>query len=68
MKISSSRQLKDWITNIAKKNSLEASTLLQNFMMQRLLERISVSKYKDDFILVGGFRIAVIVGIEMRST
>jgi len=45
MKISSPRQLKDWIINIAKENSLEANTLLQNFMMKRLLERISVSKY-----------------------
>ena len=68
MKISSPRQLKDWITNTAKENSLEANTLLQNFMMQRLLERISVSKYKDNFILKGGFLIAAIVGIDMRST
>lgn len=68
MKISSPRQLKDWITNTARENSLEANTLLQNFMMQRLLERISVSKYKDNFILKGGFLIAAIVGIDMRST
>lgn len=36
--------------------------------MERLLERISVSKYKDNLILKGGFLIAAIIGINMRST
>ncbi|TCK93157.1 nucleotidyltransferase AbiEii toxin of type IV toxin-antitoxin system [Natranaerovirga hydrolytica] len=68
MKIDSPRQLKDWINNMAKKNNIIANTVLQNFMMERLLERISVSKYKDHFILKGGFLIAAMVGIDMRST
>ncbi|MCD4715019.1 MAG: nucleotidyl transferase AbiEii/AbiGii toxin family protein [Clostridiales bacterium] len=69
MKINSPRQLKDWINNmVAKNNSLNANNLLQNFMMERLLERISVSNYKDNFILKGGFLIAAMVGIDMRST
>jgi predicted nucleotidyltransferase component of viral defense system len=68
MKIDSPRQLKDWINNVAKDNNLIANTVLQNFMMERLLERISISKYKDNFILKGGFLIAAIVGINMRST
>lgn len=68
MTISSPRQLKDWINNIAKKNNLLANTVLQNFMMERLLERISVSRYKDNFILKGGFLVAAMVGVDMRST
>jgi len=68
MKISSPRKLKDWINNVAKENNLLANTVLQNFMMERLLERISISKYKDNFILKGGFLIAAMVGIDMRST
>lgn len=68
MKIGSPRQLKDWINNLAKENNLIANTVLQNFMMERLLERVSVSKYKDNFILKGGFLIAAMVGIDMRST
>jgi predicted nucleotidyltransferase component of viral defense system len=68
MKIGSPRQLKDWINNIAKENNLVANTVLQNFMMERFLERIAVSKYKDNFILKGGFLIAAMVGINMRST
>ena len=68
MKINSPRQLKDWINNMAKNNNLIANTLLQNFMMERFLERISISKYKDNFIIKGGFLIAAIVGLDMRST
>lgn len=68
MKINSPRQLKDWINNLAKDNNLIANTVLQNFMMERFLERISVSKYKDNFILKGGFLISAMVGIDLRST
>lgn len=68
MMINSPKQLKDWINNMAKKNNLVANTLLQNFIMERLLERIAVSKYKDNIILKGGFLIAAMVGIDMRST
>lgn len=68
MRVNSPRQLKDWINNTAKEKNLTANTLLQNFMMERLLERISVSKYKDNLILKGGFLIAAIIGINMRST
>jgi len=68
MTASSPRQLKDWINNLAKKDNLVANTVLQNFMMERLLERICVSKYRDNFILKGGFLIASMVGIDIRST
>lgn len=66
--INSPRQLKDWINNMSKKNNLIAGTVLQNYMMERFLERVSVSKYRDNFILKGGFLIAAMVGIDMRST
>lgn len=68
MTINSPKQLKDWINNMAKKNNLVANTVLQNYMMERFLERVSVSQYKDNFILKGGFLIADMVGIDMRST
>ena len=44
------RRLKDWINNVAKKNKIAANTVLQNYMMERFLERVSVSKYRDNFI------------------
>jgi hypothetical protein len=66
--IDNPRRLKDRINNVAKKNKLAANTVLQNYMMERFLERVSVSKYRDNFILKGGLLIASMVGIDMRST
>jgi len=64
----SPRQLKAWINSMARKNDLAANTVLQNYMMERFLERVSISKYRDNIILKGGFLIAAMVGIDMRST
>ena len=61
-------QLKSRIKNLALKNRIPAQAVLQNFMLERLLERISVSKYKDIFILKGGMLIASMIGIGSRTT
>ena len=66
--ISSSRQLKDKVRNISDGNSNKASTLIRNFMMERFLERVSISSYRDNFILKGGMLVASIVGVDMRAT
>lgn len=51
-------QLKAIIKNIAKEKCISAQLVMQNFMLQRLLERIAVSKYQQNFILKGGVLIA----------
>lgn len=61
-------QLKAIIKNIAKEKSISAQLVMQNFMMERLLERISLSPYQDHFILKGGFLIAAMVGLDARAT
>jgi predicted nucleotidyltransferase component of viral defense system len=61
-------QLKDKIKNLALKNHVPAQAVLQNFMLEHLLERISLSKYKDMLILKGGMLIASMVGINNRTT
>ena len=66
--MSRAMQLKDQIKNIALKNHLPAQAVLQNFMLERLLERISISKYKDKVVLKGGMLIAAMVGISSRTT
>lgn len=66
--ISSSRQLKDKVRNIADGNSKKSTTLIRNFMMERFLERVSISSYRDNFILKGGMLVASIVGVDMRAT
>ena len=61
-------QLKDKIKNMALKNHIPAQAVLQNFMLERLLERISISQYKETFVLKGGMLIASMVGINNRTT
>ena len=61
-------QLKAIIKNIAKEKHISAQLVMQNFMLERLLERISISKYQRNFILKGGFLIAAMVGIDTRAT
>lgn len=61
-------QLKAWIKNMSAKVEVNENIILQNYMLERLLERISVSNYKYKFILKGGMLITAIVGIDMRNT
>lgn len=61
-------QLKAIIKNIAKEKGISAQIVMQNYMQERLLERISISKYKSNFILKGGMLIASIVGLDSRAT
>lgn len=61
-------QLKAIIKNLAKEKHISAQLVMQNFMLERLLERISISTYRYNFILKGGFLIAAMVGLDTRST
>lgn len=60
-------QLKALIKNMAKQKNISAQLVLQNYMLERLLERVSVSEYRDNFILKGGFLIAAMVGLDTRA-
>lgn len=66
--IRTSKQLKDKVRNISDGNNNKAATLLRNFMMERFLERVSLSSYRNDFILKGGMLVASIIGVNMRAT
>ena len=61
-------QLKGIIKNMASKTGINANTILQNYMLERLLERISLSDYKWKFILKGGMLISAMVGLDSRTT
>ena len=61
-------QLKAILKNMAKQKNISAQLVLQNYMLERLLERVSVSKYRNNFILKGGFLIAAMVGLDTRAT
>ena len=61
-------QLKAIIKNIAKKKNISASLVLQNYMLERFLERVSLSQYRDNYVVKGGFLIASMVGLDSRAT
>jgi predicted nucleotidyltransferase component of viral defense system len=63
-----SNQLKALIRNLSKEKSVQAEIILRNYMLERLLERVSLSEYRDRFILKGGMLVAAMVGIDTRST
>jgi len=54
--------------NLAKDSGLTQLELYQRFMFERILERISVSKYNENFILKGGLLLSAMLGINSRST
>ena len=66
--IHTARQLKDLVRNLARSTGIEAHVLIRRYMMERLLERISLSPYKDSFILKGGMLVSALVGVDTRAT
>ena len=59
--------LKARIRNIAKHKNIPAQVILQNYMLERLLVRLSISEYKDKFVIKGGMLVAAIVGLDNRD-
>lgn len=66
--MSNAMSLKAKIKNIAKQKNIPAQVILQNYMFERLLVRLAISKYKDKFVLKGGMLVAAIVGLDNRAT
>ena len=66
--IRTSRQLKALVRNLSKGDSTRAQIIIRNYVMERFLERLSVSQYRDNLVLKGGTLIAAMVGLDNRST
>ena len=60
--------LKAKASNLSKKTNIPNKYLIQNFMFEALLKRISKSRYKDKFIIKGGLLLSSIFGVNLRST
>lgn len=68
MKERTPEQLKGQIRSFAGKRNLQSQEVLQMFLLERVLDRLSKSKYKDNFILKGGLLISSMIGIAERTT
>ena len=66
--IKTSRQLKDLVRNRSKGNNAMAQVIIRRYIMERFLERVSMSDYKGKLIFKGGLMISSMVGLDNRST
>ncbi len=66
--IKTATQLKAKVRNLSGSDSQKAQTLIRNYIMERFLERISLSPYRNNFILKGGMLVAAVVGVDTRAT
>ena len=63
-----SEQIKGAIRNISKKTGVNPNSMLQMCLFEGILEKLSKSKYSENFILKGGLLISSLIGVDMRST
>ena len=61
-------QIKGRIKSVAKQNNADARTLMRIYMMERFLERLTQSEYRDNFIIKGGILVTAMIGVAHRST
>ena len=61
-------QIKGAIRNISKKTGVNPNSMLQMCLFEGILEKLSKSKYSENFILKGGLLISSLIGVDMRST
>ena len=66
--INSATALKANVKNIANNNSKMAQAYIRLFFMERFLERVSKSRYKEQFILKGGMLVSSMIGMSLRTT
>ncbi|MBF6977266.1 nucleotidyl transferase AbiEii/AbiGii toxin family protein [Streptococcus macedonicus] len=68
MKFSNANSFKAKIKNIAREKGITAQQVQQNYLIEKILKLISESRYKDSFIVKGGFLIGQMIGLDKRTT
>lgn len=64
----SAQSVKDKLKNISREKNVDFNSVMRFYMYDRFVERLSKSKYKDNFILKGGFHLSKLFGLDNRST
>lgn len=68
MNITNAAQLKGQIKRLARECGVDPRILLRIYMMERFLDRVSRSGYRESFVLKGGLLISQLVGVNLRTT
>ena len=63
-----SQSLRSKAKNLSIKSKISVNTIIRFYMYERFLERLSLSNYKDNFIIKGVFYLSTLFGLENRST
>ena len=66
--IRTARQMKDLIRNMSRSTGVPQYVLIRRYMMERFLERLSLTRYRSAFVLKGGMLVSDMVGIGIRAT
>lgn len=64
----SAQSVKDRLRNISKEKNVEFNNVLRFYMYDRFIARLSKSRYRDNFVLKGGFLLSTLFGLDNRST
>lgn len=62
------QSLKAKLKNIAREKNIEFNSVMRSYMYERFVERLSLSEYRDNFVIKGGFYVSTLFGIDRRST
>lgn len=68
MRTKNAMQLKARVNSMAKEAGIPAQALMQNYLLERLLERLSRSAWRDNVVIKGGVLISSLVGVSSRTT
>ena len=68
MNSSTAQAIKSKLRNISKEKNVDFNSIMRFYMYDRFIERLSKSKYKDNFVLKGGFYLSKLFGLNNRST
>ncbi len=66
--ITNVQSFKSKVKNLAKDTGLSHTQIIQNFMFEKFLDRLSISSYKENFIIKGGCLLSSIMGLQLRTT
>ncbi len=64
----SAQAVKGKLKNISREKNVDFNSIMRFYMYDRFIERLAKSKYKDNFILKGGFYLSKLFGLDNRST
>lgn len=68
MRTKNAMQLKARINNMAKEAGIPAQAMMQSYLLERLLERLAESPWRDNVVIKGGVLISSLVGVSSRTT